>query len=146
MFNRILFPTSGSPISPKIANMICQLIKEDHDRQVQILTVAEFPNMPSNVSMLLDDAGVHVEDVILEDVRARIDQVVKIFEENSIPYHIKIATGDPIKTIIKEADAFQADLLIVGHHGESSFADFLFKGNITVQLINEAKCPVMVLK
>ncbi|OEF98458.1 universal stress protein [Desulfuribacillus alkaliarsenatis] len=146
MFNRILFPTSGSPIAPKMAKMICQLIKEDTEREVLILTVAQIPSMPSNVSMLLDHAGVHVEDVVLEDIKERVEKVTTIFEENDIPYKVKIASGEPINTILKEADNFKADLLILGHHGESTFTDFLFKGNITVQLINEANCPVMVVK
>jgi len=146
MFNRILFPTSGSPISAKVAKMICQLIKEDQGREVLILTVAEMSNIPSNISMLLEQAGVDAGEVIIQDIKERIEKVTSIFNENNIPYKVKVCSGDPIKIITQEASDFNADLLIVGNHGQSTFTDYLFKSNITVQLINETKCPVMVVK
>jgi nucleotide-binding universal stress UspA family protein len=146
MFKRILFPTSGSPISAKVANMICQLIKEDQEREVLILTVAEIPNMPSNISMQLEQAGIHVGEVIVKDINDRIEKITSIFKENNIPYKVKVCSGDPVKIVTQEASDFNADLLIVGNHGQSTFTDFLFKTNITVQIINESNCPVMVVK
>lgn len=146
MFKRILFPTSGSPLTTKIAEMICDLVKENPEREVMILTVAAVPELPANITMMLEQAGIHANEVVLQDIKDRIAHVTSIFEKHDVPYQVKVSTGEPLKSIIKEAEDFDADLLVVGNHGQSSLADFLFKGNVTVQLINETKCPVLVVK
>ena len=146
MFKKILFPTTGSPISEKIANTIVNLISDSQEREITILYVLEVSPLHPSVSYQLQDKGIDPSKIALEDVKEILAKATKVFNENNIPYNIRLEFGEPVKMILKVAEETESQLMVVGHHGESSLSDYLFKGNITSELVNKAKCPIMVVK
>lgn len=146
MFEKILFPTCGSPLSGKIAETIVGLIKEKPDRQVTILTVVDYHQLPIAVDYQFEQSGFHHKDFVLKNVEEIIEKAVKVFKENNVPFEVRVEKGEPTKTIVQVADEIECDLMVVGHHGESKLSDYLFKGDMTANLINESHCPVMVIK
>ena len=51
---------------------------------------------------------------------------------------------DVHREILSQADALQADVIVIGHHGRSGFERLLL-GSITESVLREATCPVMVV-
>ena len=54
-------------------------------------------------------------------------------------------TGRPASTILDEAEAWSADLLLVGHRGLGPFRAALL-GSVSDELVDHAPCPVLVVR
>ena len=63
-----------------------------------------------------------------------------------VPVEIRLleATANLPKEIVAQADAFQADLIVVGSHGRSGFERLLL-GSTADRILRHARCPVMVV-
>ncbi|MDK2822409.1 MAG: hypothetical protein PWQ67_386 [Clostridia bacterium] len=146
MFRKILFPTSGSPISEKIAKTIVNLLSDTNGAEITILYVLEVTPFHRSVSYQLEDKGIDPSKIALEDVKEILEKATKVFNEYNIPYNIRVEFGEPVEMILKIAKETNSDLMVVGFHGQSSLSDYLFKGNITTELINKTTCPIMVVK
>jgi len=55
------------------------------------------------------------------------------------------ATGSPATVIIEKADAWGADLIVVGSHGRSALGRFFF-GSVSQKVLHEAHCSVRVAR
>ncbi|MEW6622553.1 MAG: universal stress protein [Bacillota bacterium] len=146
MFEKILFPTAGSALAEKIAEVIVKLIKEKPDRQVTILNVVQGYQVPGEVEFEMEAKGVHLDDFIQKNVEASIGKAVEIFKNNGVPYTVEIKMGDPVKNIVETAKNMECDLVVIGYHGETTLTDFIFKGNTMSRIIDECVSPVMVIK
>lgn len=146
MFERILFPTTGSMLSEKISNTIVGLIKEKPDREVTILHVLEKYDMPAEIEYEIVSRGHDFEEMLSSHVKECIQKSTKVFKENGIPYKVRIKRGDPVKVITKISEEMACDLMIIGYHGETTLTELIFKGNTMAKLIDNSPCPVMVIK
>jgi nucleotide-binding universal stress UspA family protein len=55
-----------------------------------------------------------------------------------------IREGDPFETIVAEAAAWHADVIVVGSHGKG-WVDRLLIGSVTEDLLNNLPCAVLVV-
>ena len=55
-----------------------------------------------------------------------------------------IRNGDPFETIVDEAKAWRADVIVVGSHGKG-WVDRLLIGSVTEDLLNNLPCAVLVV-
>ncbi|NMA02326.1 MAG: universal stress protein [Clostridia bacterium] len=146
MFKRILLPTSGSPIAAKKARTICQLLNDYQDAEVTILYVMKsYPNY-AVVNSQLAKEDIDPNQIYLDDAKKIVRKALQVFKEQNVPYKIRIEVGEPVETIVKVAEEIDAQLMVIGYHGESKLSDYLFKGNITSRLIDNSKCPLLVVK
>ena len=122
------------------------MINNKDEAEITILYVMKIPQMYGDVPYQLEGEGVDTSQIALEDAQRVLAKATKVFDDNKVPYTIRIEFGDPVKNIIKVAQETNSELMVVGHHGESKLSDYLFKGNVTSQLINNATCPVLVVK
>lgn len=85
-------------------------------------------------------------DVLTPAEEQRLSSEVERFIEKDgeieLPLDIAVATGDPAREILKQADAMSADLLVMGTHGRSGFDRLVF-GSVTEKVLRKAPCPVM---
>lgn len=146
MFKRILLPTSGSPIAAKKARTICQLIENAQDAEVTILYVMKSYANYAVVNSELDREGINPNKVCLDDAKEIVKKAIEVFKEKHVPFKIRIEVGEPVETIVKVAEELDIQLMVIGYHGESNLSDYLFKGNITNQLIDNSSCPILVVK
>ena len=131
MFKRILLPTSGSPIAAKKARTICQLLNDYQDAEVTILYVMKsYPNY-AVVNSQLAKEDIDPNQIYLDDAKKIVRKALQVFKEQNVPYKIRIEVGEPVETIVKVAEEIDAQLMVIGYHGESKLSDYLFKGNIT---------------
>jgi nucleotide-binding universal stress UspA family protein len=53
--------------------------------------------------------------------------------------------GSPKHTILEEAEAFNADLIVLGSHGRGRVERFLL-GSVSLAVVTHAKCSVEVVR
>ncbi|KJS85823.1 MAG: hypothetical protein JM58_07775 [Peptococcaceae bacterium BICA1-8] len=146
MFKKILFPTSGSPVSEKIALTIVNLISDTKNAEITIVYILEITPFHRTVSYQLEDKGIDSSKLALDEIKVILEKATKVFRENNIPYKIRVEFGEPVEMILKIAEETKSDIMVVGFHGQSTLSDYLFKGNITSELVNKTNCPILVVK
>jgi nucleotide-binding universal stress UspA family protein len=66
-------------------------------------------------------------------------------QPGAVPIDVRVTEcGNVHREILDQADALEADLLVMGSHGRSGF-DRLLLGSITEKVMRKADCPVMVV-
>ena len=55
-----------------------------------------------------------------------------------------MAQGDPVKTILKEAERLDAELIVVGSHGHGMVFDALM-GSVSAGILRKSTIPVLVV-
>nr|WP_275974333.1 universal stress protein [Argonema galeatum] len=58
---------------------------------------------------------------------------------------LEIVTGDPAEEIIRLANIYQADLIVIGSRGLTGLKRIL-QGSVSSQVVAEAPCSVLVVK
>lgn len=58
---------------------------------------------------------------------------------------IEIVTGDPAEEIIRLANIYQADLIVIGSRGLTGVKRIL-QGSVSSQVVEDASCSVLVVK
>jgi nucleotide-binding universal stress UspA family protein len=62
----------------------------------------------------------------------------------TIPHDVTVVAGDPAKTIVAQASAIGAELLVMGTHGRRGFDRFVH-GSVTERVLGHAPCPVLTI-
>ena len=58
---------------------------------------------------------------------------------------ITVVDGNPAESILDEAGAFPADLVVLGAHGEPKLSDAIF-GTVASHVMRHSSCPVLVVQ
>lgn len=58
---------------------------------------------------------------------------------------IEIVTGDPAEEIIRLANIYQADLIVIGSRGLTGM-NKIIQGSVSSQVVENATCAVLVVK
>lgn len=146
VYTKILFPTSGSPISEKIAQTIANITNPKKANVTLLYVIQKYSTTYSTISSELDEKDIDPSKVALEDTKTIIEKVAKTLEANDLSYNVRVEFGEPVSTILKVAQEIQCELMVIGHHGENKLSDYLFHGNITSRLVKETICPILVVK
>lgn len=81
-----------------------------------------------------------------QDLYHRIEQQLKAYRE-ALPCtsELEIVTGDPVEEIIRLANIYQSDLIVLGSRGLTGLSRIL-QGSVSGQVVAEAPCSVLVIK
>ena len=74
-----------------------------------------------------------------EIIEREIWPIIPLVEQGKV-----IREGVPIDTILDEAAAWRADVIVVGSHGKG-WVDRLLIGSVTEDLLNNLPCAVLVV-
>jgi len=66
-------------------------------------------------------------------------------EKAGTPIHFEVAVGHPAEQIVRRAEDWQADLIVIGHRGRTLFERWLV-GSVAKYVINHAPCAVLVAR
>jgi nucleotide-binding universal stress UspA family protein len=78
-----------------------------------------------------------------EKILARANALLA--RQGLISHRQAVVEGDPASEIIKFADETGTELIVTGSHGRSGLLH-LFLGSVSRKVLNEAKCPVMIVR
>ena len=140
MYKKILLATDGSDNAGRAAITAAGLARE-LSSQVVLVTIKNNP--PSQSRMAKANFDVH--SILEEDAKSDIKNTIAVFEQEHLPYTLRVAIGDPATEIIEIAGKEQADLIVIGSRGLGTIKG-VFLGSVSQKVISHATCPVLIVK
>jgi nucleotide-binding universal stress UspA family protein len=119
-----------------------------HDRAVEVLEILFSNNPPELRSMLVVDHRVALATSLgTEFVEQLGRSAVERFLAERQPgpaVDARARVGDPCEEIVVEAQAWQADLLVLGTHGRKGLSRYVF-GSVAAAVLRDANRNVLVI-
>ena len=146
---KVLIATDGSEFSKAAVEKCCRLFDKSEKTKIRILSVA----MPIEVSAVpfdLAEAYVHEMEAAAktqaENAVAEAEKGIRDhYPDLAIDLTTHVVTGSPKKMIVEEAEAWGADLVIMGSHGYG-FWKRAYLGSVSDAVMHQAPCSVMVVR
>ncbi|MBD0334934.1 MAG: universal stress protein [Cyanobacteria bacterium Co-bin13] len=140
MFKTILVALN----EPKLASDLMEAINQLrwHPEATLILSHIMLPSedIPSRDATLPGSAPAEItQQQIEEDLRSHQADLP------AVPTRIEVALGDPAEEIVRLANIYEADLIILGNRGLTGLNRIL-QGSVSSQVLEDAHCSVMVIK
>jgi len=142
---RILVATDGSEQSEAAVDEIAR----QHfpaDTEVRVISVVEPLSFGEGVDMGL---YVEIEKAAHERASAAVEKAAAKFRANEesrqLNVTMEVISGSPKRVILEEAEAFAADLIVVGSHGHGMLERFLI-GSVSQGVALHAKCSVEIVR
>ena len=137
MFKIILQAHDGSAGAEKALMLALDLAKQT-GAALHIVCVEEISEFPETIGEVKNEKR-------LADRRYRslLRQAEKLAEEKGIKVETHLLVGHPVRDIIMLAGDLDADLLVIGATGHSTFYERVL-GTRADRLVDLAPCPVLV--
>jgi nucleotide-binding universal stress UspA family protein len=120
------------------------------DSEVRVISVVEpyFPETFSGEGMNMG-LYVEIENTARERARAAVEKAAAKLradeESRQLNVTTEVMSGSPKRVIIEEAEAFGADLIVVGSHGYGMVERFLL-GSVSQAVALHARCSVEIVR
>jgi len=145
---RIVLATDGSEYGDAAVDEIAQR-PFPKGTEVRVLSVFEVPTFPIAVPW----AGVDFDDEVQKQAQAQARKTVKTAERKlragkegaKLKVATKVVGGSPKQAILDEAEAFKADLIVLGSHGGGRIERFLL-GSVSLAVVTHANCSVEIVR
>lgn len=144
---KILYTTDLSPNSDHVFRYAVSSA-EMHDAKLDILYVSRdtpvvFPDgvaigsFPEGKTSILAKIERRVADFIRTELKERTDLAGRIAS-------ITVVEGNPVVEILRKADEWKPDLLIMGTHGKGTIAQ-TFLGSAAAAILQRSRVPVFIV-
>lgn len=144
---KILLAVDGSQISDAAVAEVARR-PWPPGSEVRIISVAEWPALPA----LQDSLPAHFKEEMeksalahAEGVADRAIATLRETESQVLPVSKAVTIDSPKDAIIEEAEAWGADLIVVGSHGYRGYKRFLL-GSVSQAVASQAKCSVEIVR
>jgi nucleotide-binding universal stress UspA family protein len=145
---KILLAVDGSPCSDAAVEEVSRRPWPDGS-SIKVLTTYELPSPPTPEAWALPINFFDEMDLALrkqaENIVDRAIEKLKPRLSITISLDAQIAPGSPQSVILDEAEAWDADLIVVGSHGYRAWQRFLL-GSVSQSVVSHAKCSVEVVR
>ncbi len=143
---RILLAIDGSEQSQAAANEIPRRYFPA-DSEVRVIAVVEPPYLGEGLDISF--YGVEAEKAAREQARAAVEKAAAKLRADQGSRQLNVTTevlsGSPKRVILEDAEAFDADLIVVGSHGHGALERFLL-GSVSQAVALHAKCSVEIVR
>lgn len=139
---KILLAVDGSEVGLAAVRQLVEFGKSLAEPPEVILFYADPPLLRS-VALNLGKDGVasyHAENAAYAMKKART-----ALKRARLPFHEAYLVGEPAESIVKQAKASKADLIVVGTHGRGALKQ-LFVGSVALKVIALSPVPVLVAR
>jgi nucleotide-binding universal stress UspA family protein len=139
-YRKILLAYDGSQ-EGKRALLECADPASFLQAETLLLAVATMPP-----SLFLTEGFVPEE--LLEEEKKRtqsvLDEGIRSLRERGFNVAGQLSVGEPVEEICRMAKATGADLIVVGHNQNTSFAARWWKGSVGATLLDYAPCSILI--
>jgi nucleotide-binding universal stress UspA family protein len=139
-YRKILLAYDGSQ-EGKRALLECADLASFLQAETLLLAVATMPP-----SLFLTEGFVPEE--LLEEEKKRtqavLDEGIRSLRERGFNVAGQLSVGEPVEEICRMAKATGADLIVVGHNQNTSFAARWWKGSVGATLLDYAPCSILI--
>lgn len=135
---RILAAYDGSEYADKAFALVLDLATR-YGAEVDVLAVARPPEFGDDVETeaVVENSKKHYHE-LLKPLHARAAAA-------GVTPRFHVVVGHPAEQIVRHADEWKADLIVVGHRGRTFFERWLV-GSVAKYVINHAPCAVLVAR
>ncbi|HJT62291.1 MAG TPA: universal stress protein, partial [Burkholderiales bacterium] len=89
-----------------------------------------------------------VPEELLEEEKKRtqtvLDEGIRALRDRGFAATGQLAVGEPVEEICRLAKAISADLIVLGHNQNTSFAARWWKGSVGASLLDYAPCSILI--
>ena len=139
-YQRILLAYNGSKEGRRALLEMCDLATF-LGAETHLLAVASMPP-----SLFLTEGFVPEE--LLEEEKKRtqavLDEGIARLRERGFNANGHLAVGEPVEEICRLAKSLGAQLIVVGHNQNTSFAARWWKGSVGASLLDYAPCSILI--
>ena len=147
---RILLAIDGSEPSDAA---VCEIARQRFpiDSEVRVISVVEQAYFPESFSAEAVNMSVYldIEKTGRERALAAVEKAAARLRTNEESRQLKVTSevlsGSPKRMILEEAEAFGADLIVVGSHGHGMLDRFLL-GSVSQAVALHASCSVEIVR
>jgi nucleotide-binding universal stress UspA family protein len=143
----ILVPIDLTDCSEEVVQRAAKLAREAKS-EVLLLHVARLPEgIQGGTLVKSSETGqlATAKEHLIAEALASLAPYKATLEEHGITTHPLVKIGDPAEQILLLARQHDAGTIIMGTHGRSGFARFVF-GSIAENVIRRSEAPVMVVR
>jgi nucleotide-binding universal stress UspA family protein len=138
MFPKILFAHDGGMLAER-ALVYLEHVARTEGAEVVVLHVYEMPQRYSTTE------GYEALRAQYEAVAQEIvEDAVAFLDEHDISARGVVLSGNSARAILDIAEQESVSLIVIGSRGPSSVAELML-GNVTVEVLRFAHCPVLVV-
>ena len=139
-YRKILLAYNGTK-EGKRALLECADLASFLQAETHLLAVASMPP-----SLFLTEGFVPEE--LLEEEKKRtqtvLDEGIRTLRDRGFNATGHLAVGEPVEEICRHAKSIGADLIVVGHNQNTSFAARWWKGSVGGALLDYAPCSILI--
>jgi nucleotide-binding universal stress UspA family protein len=141
-FKNILFCTDFSQNADFAFDYAIDIAKRRPGSTLHLLHVIPEPEAQFWQTYLYEVDG--LDEKARKDMADKIDKTYRSSLPEGIELHTTTRIGQPDAEILKMAGEINADLLVIGRQGSSSWGTLLF-GNVTENIARHANCAVLII-
>lgn len=129
MYKKILLATDGSEYATRAAKYAIELAKSTQEASIEIIYVMD----------------VNRGKVKSSEIKIRLQETEQMAKAARIHYEIIYLQGDPGPQIVKHANEYHFDIVVIGSRGLNRFQEFVL-GSVSHKVAKRARCPVLIVK
>jgi nucleotide-binding universal stress UspA family protein len=147
MYQRILVPTDGSPLSKKAVKSAIEQAAFNGAELIALYVVPRYPISYFEGGISVPDAEVaRTEKQWAEKGQAVVDAVVTAAAAEGVKARGVLARSDLVaESVISAAKKHKCDLIVMASHGRKGIKRILL-GSETQHVLTHSKLPVLVLR
>ncbi len=138
----ILTPVDFSSVSDAVIDAARLLARATNGRIV-LLSIVQPPIITSDYGPMLENIG-EIIAASEKTVARQLKHLAKKLTTPTLSVETVQLTGSPATIILAQAEATDADYIIMGSHGHTALYDLLV-GSTAHQVLRKAPCPVMIV-
>ncbi|MDZ8086199.1 MAG: universal stress protein [Nostoc sp. DedQUE12b] len=139
MLNSVLVALDGSDISERVIQALDNLV---FSKDAKVILCHVFLTPESEMELPADRP--QPESPTLSYFH--IEKQLQLYQEKlSVKSELELVTGDPAEEIIRFANIYKTDLIIIGSRGLMGMKRIV-QGSVSSQVVEEANCSVLVVK
>ena len=141
---RILLAVDGSSFSEAATQAVVAQARPQ-ETEVHVVHIVDIltPQLPE---MMTSYPGIeHARDAQRGPAEAIVAKTAELLRSKGLRVSTAVELGDPKSKIIDTAEAWHADLIVLGSHGETGLDRFL-TGSVADAVARHAPCSVQVVR
>ncbi len=146
---KILFATDGSEFAHVAIQKSTEILKTTDSVKIKIISVVELINPfgggpIGSQNEIYRDANLNLEKRAKKAIADAVN-LLEEFTKNKIKIESEIFNGNPKKTIVEEAENWEANLVVLGSHGYG-FWERMLIGSVSEHVLHHAHCSVLIIR
>ena len=143
----ILVPLDGDPDHEAGLDMAVELSHSCQAKLHLVMVIHELSTLPAEQAasaMLLPTATSALLDIGCEEGELYLAELMGKLLDKNIPVTGEMQRGDPAKEIIRSAQEFKADMIVLGTHSKTAM-DAFWSGSVTPKIATQTHLPLLLV-